>query len=130
MTVDEFRRLALALHGAVEGAHMGHPDFRANGRIFASLLPDKHLGTVMITPEEQAELMKESPATFFPCSGAWGRAGSTHVRLNDAADEATVRAALTLAFERAVSKPAPRVRGGSRTTTRPRAQRSRSKKKT
>ncbi len=28
MTVDAFRRTALALPGAMENAHMGHPDFR------------------------------------------------------------------------------------------------------
>jgi hypothetical protein len=33
----EFRRLALSLPAAVEGAHMGHADFRVGGRIFATL---------------------------------------------------------------------------------------------
>lgn len=37
MTVQGFRRIALGMIGAVEGAHMGHPDFRVNGRIFATL---------------------------------------------------------------------------------------------
>ena len=35
---------------------MGHPDFRANGRIFASLTTAEDWGVVMITPEEQKEL--------------------------------------------------------------------------
>ena len=42
MTDDDFRDIALALDGAIEGAHMGHPDFRANSRIFASLRADRH----------------------------------------------------------------------------------------
>ena len=37
MNGDDFRHLALALEGTVEGAHMGHADFRVGGRIFASL---------------------------------------------------------------------------------------------
>jgi hypothetical protein len=37
MTVDDFRRIALSLEGAEEGSHMGQPDFRAGGRIFATL---------------------------------------------------------------------------------------------
>ena len=37
MTANEFRSLALTLPGAVESAHMGHPDFRIDGRIFATL---------------------------------------------------------------------------------------------
>jgi hypothetical protein len=37
MTPEEFRRIALKMEGSIEGAHMGHPDFRANGRIFATV---------------------------------------------------------------------------------------------
>ena len=36
MTADDFRDIALGMQGAIERAHMNHPDFRANGRIFAS----------------------------------------------------------------------------------------------
>jgi hypothetical protein len=35
MRADDFRRIALAMTDAVEGAHMGHPDFRVKGKIFA-----------------------------------------------------------------------------------------------
>ena len=35
MTKEDFRRLALELPDAVESAHMGHPDFRVGGKIFA-----------------------------------------------------------------------------------------------
>jgi hypothetical protein len=45
MTADEFRELALSFAGATEGAHMRHPDFRAHGRIFATLAyPDTAWG--------------------------------------------------------------------------------------
>ena len=37
MTADEFRDLALQLPGALEDSHMGHPDFRIDNRIFATL---------------------------------------------------------------------------------------------
>ncbi len=37
MTSAAFRKLALSLPHAEEGAHMNHPDFRVNGRIFATL---------------------------------------------------------------------------------------------
>ena len=56
MSPDDFREIVLALDGAVEGAHMKHPDFRANGRIFASLHSDDRFGMVKLTPEEQAVL--------------------------------------------------------------------------
>ena len=37
MTIDDFRHLALAIPGEIESAHMGHPDFRIDGKIFATL---------------------------------------------------------------------------------------------
>ena len=33
MNDERIRRLALALADVAEGSHMGHPDFRVNGRI-------------------------------------------------------------------------------------------------
>src|SRR5262245_28161679 len=98
MTADDFRRLVLALPGAVERAHMGHPDFRANGRIFASLHTRDTFGMVKVTPEEQRELVRHYGETFLPSAGAWGRQGCTNVRLA-VADAAAVRGALTLAWE-------------------------------
>jgi hypothetical protein len=107
MTADDFRRLALDMHGAIESAHMGHPDFRANGRIFATLHSNDAWGMVKLTPEDQRELLRTSPEIFVPSSGAWGRQGCTNVRLASA-DEATVRGAMMLAWQDAVSKPRPR----------------------
>ena len=97
MTADDFRDLALALEGVVEHAHMGHPDFRANGRIFASLHSHDTKGMVKLTPEEQRELLRSNPETFEPSAGAWGRQGCTNVIL-ERADVAAVRGALFLAW--------------------------------
>jgi hypothetical protein len=103
MTAEDFRRLALSMQGAIESAHMGHPDFRANGRIFATLHSGDVWGMVKLTPEEQHEFMRGNPATFVPSSGAWGRQGCTNVRLNSA-DEATVRGAILLAWQGTTSQ--------------------------
>ena len=82
---------------AVEGAHMGHPDFRVHGRIFASLHPDRESGMVKLTPDQQMLFIRDHPAAFAPEAGAWGRQGCTRVRLA-AADEETLGEALTLAW--------------------------------
>jgi hypothetical protein len=103
MSADDFRDLALSMHGATEGSHMGHPDFRANGRIFATLHPGDELGMVKLTPDEQRAFMDGHPKMFAPSSGAWGRQGCTDVRL-EAADRATVRGAMILAWEGVASK--------------------------
>ena len=61
---------------------MGHPDFRVRDQIFASLgVPDAAWGMVKLTPEQQEMLIAAEPAAFKPAAGAWGRRGSTHVRL-------------------------------------------------
>ena len=51
---------------ADEGAHMGHPDFRVNGRIFATIHPDPTYGMVKLTPEQQQEFIRDHPAVFAP----------------------------------------------------------------
>jgi hypothetical protein len=50
----DFRRIALGMEGAVEGAHMGHPDFRVNNRIFAALHHDRAFGGLALTSIQQA----------------------------------------------------------------------------
>ena len=109
MTPERFRRIALGLTGAVESAHMGHPDFRANGKIFATLYPDGHNGMVKLTPEQQAEFIAGHRGMFTPASGAWGRQGCTTVALRSA-DEAVLGEAMTLAWQNTTRKPAPRPR--------------------
>lgn len=107
MTDDDFRDLALAIDGVNEGAHMGHPDFRVNNRIVASLRHDGATAMVKITPEQQAVLLQEHPKAFVPSPGAWGRGGCTDVILEHARVPA-VRGALYLACELAMAKPRPR----------------------
>lgn len=87
-TADDFRRLALAFPGAEGRAHMGHPDFRVGGRIFATLgSPDPAWGMVQLIPEQQELAMEAEPAAFRPAAGAWGRRGSTLVDLDGVSDE-------------------------------------------
>ena len=82
MTANEFRALALAIEGASESAHMGHPDFRIDGKIFATLgYPDEDWGMVKLPPEQQNEFAQREPNSFIPVKGAWGRQGSTSVLL-------------------------------------------------
>ena len=82
MTAADFRRIALRLEGAEEGSHMGSPDFRVGGRIFATLAHQKQgYGNLMLTPEVQAEFVAGAPDVFLPVAGGWGRNGATHVVL-------------------------------------------------
>src|SRR6476619_5562996 len=88
MTADDFRRIALSFDGAEEGSHMGVPDFRVGGRIFATLASqDEGFGNLKLTPELQQLLIAESPGVFLPIKGGWGRMGMTHVRLGEATEK-------------------------------------------
>ena len=105
MQPNDFRRIALQMQDAIEGEHMAHPDFRAHGRIFATLHPDGKQGMVKLTPDQQHVFLREHPKTFTPASGAWGRQGCTMVQLS-AVDEDTLGEAMTLAWQAAASDKA------------------------
>lgn len=96
MKADDFRRIALSLEGAEESSHMGAPDFRVGGRIFATLASQKQgYGNLMLTPEQQADVVRELPEVFLPIHGGWGRMGMTHIRLEQASEDVLAGALLT-----------------------------------
>ena len=117
MNPNDFRRIALGMEDVIESSHMGHPDFRAKGRIFATIHPDHQWGMVKLTPDQQQKFVEENPATFAPENGAWGRAGCTKVRL-ESADEDTLGEALTLAWQNTAKRSAAG-RSKPRRTTKP-----------
>lgn len=120
LSENDFRRIALGFDGAIEGAHMGHPDFRAFGRIFATLHPDLESGMVKLTSDQQKDVLRAHPAAFSPEAGAWGRSGCTRVTLA-AVDEDALGEAMTLAWQN-VSK-APKGRSGAKPSSRTRTRR-------
>jgi hypothetical protein len=103
MTPAAFRKLALSFDGAVEQAHGGHPDFRAGGKVFASMgYPNKESGVVKLTPEQQEMLVAAEPAIFAAVNGTWGLRGYTKVSL-PAADARTMKSALSMAWKNVTS---------------------------
>ena len=102
-SVKDFRRLALALDGVVESAHMGHPDFRAHGRIFSTIQHDPQWGGLMLTPDQQRRFLREHPQAFKPAAGAWGLAGATLLHFASI-DEEIMGEVLTLCWQNALAK--------------------------
>jgi hypothetical protein len=101
LTPAQFRALALSLPGTSEGAHMGHPDFRTGGKVFATLgYPSAEWAMVKLTPGLQEMYVTAEPDLFVPVKGAWGRRGSTNVRLK-AATTRRLEGALRAAWESA-----------------------------
>src|SRR5437879_12925515 len=112
MNANDFRRIALSLQGAEESSHMGQPDFRVGGRIFATLASEKQgYGNLMLTLEQQTEFVQELPEVFLPIPGGWGRMGMIHIRLA-AASEDVLAGALHTAWKLRVEKNAKPGRKG------------------
>lgn len=104
MDVTDFRRIALSLEGAEESSHMGAPDFRVGGRIFATLASQSQgYGNLALTPEQQAAFVEELPDIFVPIAGGWGKMGMTHIRLAEA-NEDVLAGALRSAWKLRVEK--------------------------
>ncbi len=102
MTADEFRVMALKFPGAIEASHMNHPDFRIEGKIFATLgVPDEDWGMVKLTPDQQREFIKRALGAFKPCSGVWGERGATNVCLAEVS-KTILASALSTAFQNVV----------------------------
>jgi hypothetical protein len=111
MDAADFRRIALSLAGAEESSHMGVPDFRVGGRIFATLASqDKGYGNLVLTPEQQAAFAEELPEIFVSIPGGWGRMGMTHIRLA-AASEDILAGALRTAWRLRMEKNTRKKKG-------------------
>jgi hypothetical protein len=110
MTIDEFRRLALSFPETEERAHMGHPDFRVIGKIFATLgSPNEEYGMVKLSPEQQKTFVKAHPDVFQPVKGGWGRQGCTNVHLASATEK-SLRGAMGEAWKLASEKKPARAK--------------------
>lgn len=104
MKLADFRRIALSFPDAEESSHMGQPDFRVGGRIFATLASAKQgYGNLMLTLEQQKAFVEEMPEVFLPIPGGWGRMGCTYIRLA-AANEDVLHGALHTAWKLRVEK--------------------------
>jgi hypothetical protein len=85
---------------------MGNPDFRVDGRIFATLASAKQgYGNLMLTLEQQTAFVEELPEVFLPIPGGWGRMGMTHIRLAKASED-VLYGALNAAWKLRVEKSA------------------------
>jgi YjbR len=104
MTPADLRRIALTLEGVEESSHMGAPDFRVGGHIFATLASQSEgYGNLMLTTELQSAFLKDQPEIFLPIHGGWGRMGMTHIRL-DLATEDILTGALRTAWKLRIEK--------------------------
>jgi hypothetical protein len=103
VTAARFRKLALALPGALEVPHMERAAFRTKQRIFATLPPDGASANLLLDRELQEAICDALPKSFAPVPGGWGRMGYTTVDLRTVSEPDLARA-LTEAHARASEK--------------------------
>ena len=78
-TLAQARRIFLEQPEAEEKAHMGHPDFRVGGKIFATLWPDRNVAVVRLALADQAGALQSSPESV--TLKFWGRSPYLEVDL-------------------------------------------------
>jgi hypothetical protein len=87
---------------------MNHPDFRAHGKIFATLgYPEASRGMVKLAPQDQKHFVELHPEAFTPVKGAWGLQGSTSVLLA-AVKPDVIAQALDLAWQNSAATTPPK----------------------
>jgi hypothetical protein len=106
-SLEDVRRIALALPGTVEVVHFAAPSFKAGQKIFAVLREPGKL-TLGLDPEDQANLAIARAGVIEPVSGGTrndnaGRAGWTYVTFGDCG-EAEIAMLLKLAWSQVAPK--------------------------
>jgi hypothetical protein len=109
-TVEDLRRLALALPGVAEYPHFDRRAFKARVT-FATLAPDELTANLKFSRDEQALKTTVAPQAFQPIPNAWGERGWTIATLAELS-EAELAAALETAWRRAEAKPARKAKKG------------------
>ena len=79
ISVSTARQIILSMPEAEEHQHHGHPDFRVNNKIFATLWPAEGRAVVKISLADQKLLLESSPKAF--STNAWSKQGWTNVHL-------------------------------------------------
>ena len=101
-SVEVIRPLALALAETSESSHMGTPDFRVRGKIFATARFDGPRAVLKAPLHIQDALIAQNPEAFSLIPG-WGKYGWTFVE-TDKIDADLLRDLLDLAWRQVAPK--------------------------
>ena len=81
VSLDQARKLVLALPEVEEKSHFGRPDFRIKNKVFASLHEDKSSMMLKLSVIEQSVFCAFDETIIYPVPGGWGRQGATMINL-------------------------------------------------
>jgi hypothetical protein len=100
-TIAQARRIFLEQPEAEEKSHMGHPDFRVGGKIFATLWPTKNVAVVRLSVADQTGALQMNPVALK--LKHWGKSPYLEVDLPKA-DLALLRALAQAAWRHTAPK--------------------------
>jgi hypothetical protein len=101
VTPAQARRIFLEQPEAEEKSHMGHPDFRVGGKIFATLWPDRKVAVVKLSAADQTGALQMDPDAL--SLKFWGKSPYLEVDLGRA-NAALLRALAQAAWRNAAPK--------------------------
>lgn len=81
VSIDQFRKLALAFEQTIELPHFEKTSFRVNKKIFATLDTKTQIAFLKFTEIEQSVFCAFDKTIIYPVPGAWGKKGATYVDL-------------------------------------------------
>lgn len=82
VSVEAFRKMALALPDTTEQPHFEKNSFRVGKKIFATYDKSVHRVCVKLSEKEQDVFCLYDRTIMYPVPNAWGKLGWTYVELN------------------------------------------------
>lgn len=81
ITIEQARKMALALPEAEEKSHFHLAGFWVKNKIFATIHADKCYVMVNLSPIDQSVFCSFNKEVIFPVPGGWGKHGATFINL-------------------------------------------------
>jgi predicted DNA-binding protein (MmcQ/YjbR family) len=103
ISIETFRKLALAFENATEEPHFEKTSFRVNKKIFATFDEKNNRAILKLNEIDQSVFCASSEMIFYPIPNKWGKQGWTIVELSKVRPE-MFEDALSLSYKNAASK--------------------------
>jgi len=97
ITIDTFRKLALAFPEVAEAPHFEKTSFRVKNKIFATYDAAKNRATIKLSLIDQNVFATAGNSAIYAVDNKWGKQGWTIVELTKV-NKAVFKDALTLAY--------------------------------
>ena len=97
VTIEDFRKWALAFEEAEEHPHFENVAFKVKKKIFATLNEKMNRATLKFSELDQSVFCSFDKTVIYPVPNAWGKQGWTNIDLSKVEEE-TCQDALTVAY--------------------------------